>query len=380
MEKIEELWQLVVGVWQTGALGYDIGHFLTALVIFFGFYLLRGLFTRFIFSFVDRWVADTETKVDDYLHETLSDPLRTTFIIVGVFFALDYLALEGTAADLARNLVQSLIAFTIFWALHNAVKPLSLLLRELERLLTHEMVDWLVTGARWAVILVGAATILQIWGIQVAPIIAGLGLFGVAVALGAQDLFKNLIAGLSILIEKRYRKGDWILVDGVVEGTVESIGFRSTTVRRFDKAPVYVPNQKLADAAVTNFTKMTHRRIYWKIGLEYRSTLGQLREVRDNIEAYVMASEEFVNPPEVPLFVRIDAFNDSSIDIMIYCFTRTTNWGEWLEIKERLAYAIKEIVETSGTSFAFPSQSIYVEAIPEMIAAQGPAPESAGSN
>jgi len=380
MEKIEELWQLVVGVWQTGALGYDIGHFLTALIIFFGFYLLRGLFTRFIFSFVDRWVADTETKIDDYLHEALSDPLRTTFIIVGVFFALDYLALEGTAADLARYLVQSLIAFTIFWALHNAVKPLSLLLRELERVLTHEMVDWLVTGVRWAVILVGAATILQIWGIQVAPIIAGLGLFGVAVALGAQDLFKNLIAGLSILIEKRYRKGDWILVDGVVEGTVESIGFRSTTVRRFDKAPVYVPNQKLSDAAVTNFTKMTHRRIYWKIGLEYRSTLGQLREVRDNIEAYLMASEEFVKPPEVPLFVRIDAFNDSSIDIMIYCFTRTTNWGEWLEIKERFAYAIKEIVEEAGTGFAFPSQSIYVEAIPEMIAAQDPTPESAESN
>lgn len=380
MEKIEELWQLVVGVWQTGALGYDIGHFLTALIIFSGFYLLRGLFTRFIFSFVDRWVADTETKVDDYLHEALSDPLRTTFIIVGVFFALDYLALEGTAADLARNLVQSLIAFTIFWALHNAVKPLSLLLRELERVLTHEMVDWLVTGARWAVILVGAATILQIWGIQVAPIIAGLGLFGVAVALGAQDLFKNLIAGLSILIEKRYRKGDWILVDGVVEGTVESIGFRSTTVRRFDKAPVYVPNQKLSDAAVTNFTKMTHRRIYWKIGLEYRSTLGQLREVRDNIEAYLIESEEFVKPPEVPLFVRVDAFNDSSIDIMIYCFTRTTNWGEWLEIKERFAYAIKEIVEASGTGFAFPSQSIYVEAIPEMIAAQGSTPESTGSD
>lgn len=379
MKKIEELWRLVADVWQTGALGYDIGHFLTAMGIFFAFYLLRGLFTRFVFSFVDRWVADTETKVDDYLHEALSDPVRTTFIIVGVFFALDYLALEGTAAELARNAVRSLIAFTIFWALHNAVKPLSLLLRELERVLTHEMVDWLVTGVRWAVILVGAATILQIWGIQVAPIIAGLGLFGVAVALGAQDLFKNLIGGLSILIEKRYRKGDWILVDGVVEGTVESIGFRSTTVRRFDKAPVYVPNQKLSDAAVTNFTKMTHRRIYWKIGLEYRSTLGQLREVRDNIEAYLIASDEFVKPPEVPLFVRIDAFNDSSIDIMIYCFTKTTKWGEWLEIKERFAYAIKEIVEGAGTGFAFPSQSIYVEVLPEMVAGQNPAPEGTGA-
>jgi MscS family membrane protein len=370
--QLGELWGLVTEVWQSGILGYDVGHFLTAVGIFLVFYLLRGLFTRFVFSFVDRWVADTETKVDDYLHDALADPLKATFIIVGVFFALDYLNLEGTAADLARNAVSSLIAFTIFWALHNAVTPLSLLLRELERVLTSEMVDWLVTGVRWGVIIIGAATILQIWGIQVAPIIAGLGLFGVAVALGAQDLFKNLIGGLSILIEKRYRRGDWILADGVVEGTVENIGFRSTTVRRFDKAPVYVPNQKLSDAAVTNFTKMTHRRIYWKIGLEYRSTLQQLKQVRDGIEAYIRASEEFAEPPETALFVRVDAFNDSSIDIMIYCFTKTTNWGEWLEIKERFAYEIKEIVEGAGTGFAFPSQSVYVEMLPDSNPTEGP--------
>jgi MscS family membrane protein len=370
--QLSELWALVVQVWQTGALGYDIGHFLVALGIFFAFYFLRGLFTRFIFSFVDRWVADTETKIDDYLHDALADPVKATFIVFGVFFALDYLDLEGTPADLARSAVQSLIAFTIFWALHNCVKPLSMLLNELEKLLTGEMIEWMVAGARWAVILVGAATILQIWGIQVAPIIAGLGLFGVAVALGAQDLFKNLIGGLSILIEQRFRRGDWILVDGVVEGTVEGIGFRSTTVRRFDKAPVFVPNQKLSDAAVTNFTAMTHRRIYWKIGLEYRSTLGQLRQVRDGIEAYLLASDEFAKPPQVPLFVRVDAFNDSSIDIMIYCFTKTTNWGEWLEIKERFAYAIKDIVEQAETGFAFPSQSIYVEVMPDNSAAAGP--------
>lgn len=369
---ISELWALVVEVWETGALGYDIGHFLTAVAIFLAFYLLRGIFTRFIFSFVDRWVADTETKIDDHLHDALADPVKATFIVVGAFFAFDYLALEGTPAELARATVQSLIAFTIFWALHNCIKPLSLLLGELEKLLTSEMVEWMVAGARWGVILIGAATILQIWGIQVAPIIAGLGLFGVAVALGAQDLFKNLIGGLSILIEQRFRRGDWIKVDGVVEGTVEGIGFRSTTVRRFDKAPVYVPNQKLSDAAVTNFTAMTHRRIYWKIGLEYRSTLGQLRQVRDGIEAYLLSADEFAKPPEVPLFVRVDAFNDSSIDIMIYCFTKTTKWGEWLEIKEKFAYAIKEVVEDAGTGFAFPSQSVYVEMLPENNATDGP--------
>ena len=188
-------------------------------------------------------------------------------------------------------------------------------------------------------------------------------MFGVAVALGAQDLFKNLISGLLIISEKRFNIGDWINVDGVVEGTVEGMGFRSTIVRRFDKAPVYVPNAKLADSAVTNFSSMTHRRIFWHIGVEYRTTVDQLRKIRDGIEVYILENDEFAGPGEVPTFVRIDKFSDSSIDIMLYCFTRTIVWGQWLEIKERLAVKVKEIVEGAGSSFAFPSRTIYMSSI-----------------
>ena len=229
---------------------------------------------------------------------------------------------------------------------------------------TPAIAEWLVKAIRVLVAFIGGATILEIWGIQVGPIIAGLGLLGVAVALGAQDLFHNLIAGILVLAERRFNQGDWIRVDGVVEGTVESIGFRSSVIRRFDKAPVYVPNSKLSDDSLTNFSEMTHRRIYWVLGVEYRTTIDQLREIRDGIEAYVLESDEFAHPPEVATFVRIDKFNDSSIDIMLYCFTRTTKWGEWLEIKERLAYRIMEIVEGAGTGFAFPSQSVYLETMP----------------
>lgn len=363
--ELGDLWQLTVDVWTTGVFGYSIGDALVALGIVLGFYLLRGLFTRFVFSFIDRWIAARQMRVADFLHAALAEPLKFAFLIIGVFFALDYLSLSGTPALIANNVVRSLIAFAIFWAVHNAITPLAMLLRELERVLTNEMIDWLVTGAKWGVIAIGAATILQLWGIQVAPIIAGLGLFGVAVALGAQDLFKNLIGGLSILIEKRFRAGDWILVDGVVEGTVEHIGFRSTRVRRFDRAPVFVPNQKLSDAAVTNFSDMTYRRIFWKIGVEYRTSLDQLKQIRDGIEDYLRNDENFVQPPAAAMFVRIDSFGASSIDIMLYTFTYTTVWGEWLERKEELAFKVKEIVEGAGTGFAFPSQSVYVEKLPE---------------
>ena len=158
--------------------------------------------------------------------------------------------------------------------------------------------------------------------------------------------------------------GDWIRVDGVVEGTVETIGFRSTAVRQFDKALVQVPNASLADNAVINFSEMTHRRIYWKLGVIYGTTVDQLRYIRDQIEAYILNGDDFAKPPEVSTFVRIDSFGDSSIDIMVYCFTKTTVWGEWLAAKERLAYRIKEIVQEAGSEFAFPSTSIYLESFP----------------
>jgi MscS family membrane protein len=261
--------------------------------------------------------------------------------------------------------VRTVITVAIFWALYNMIKPLSGLLRRLEGVLTAEMLTWLITGIRWGIVFLGGATILQLWGIQVGPILAGLGLFGVAVALGAQDLFRNLIGGLCVLIEKRFKVGDWIMVDNVVEGTVEHIGFRSTKVRRFDQAPVFVPNQKLSDNAVTNFSRMTYRRIFWKIGLEYKITLEQLKAIREKIETYLKTNEAFVQPPAASMFVRVDAFNASSIDLMLYTFTHTIVWGDWLVHKEKLAYEVKQIVEGEGASFAFPSQSIYIEKHPE---------------
>lgn len=367
-ETLNEFWRLVAGVWQTSAFGVDIGYLLTALIIFLCFWILRSLFVRTVIRLLNRLVERTKTDFDDKVLDAVRDPLSMIPVVLGAFFALDYMQLTAPYDWIAASIVKSLIAYVIFWSFYRLVGPLSFLLQRAGRFLTSTIMDWAVRATKGLFIFMGVATILEVWGIQVGPLLAGLGLFGVAVALGAQDLFKNLIAGLMIIVEKRFLPGDWIKVDSIVEGTVERINFRSTTVRRFDKAPVHVPNAILSDHAVINFSAMTHRRIYWKIGIEYRSTIDQLRKVRDQIEDYVLHNNDFAHPPEVSTFVRIDSFSDSSIDIMLYCFTRTTNWGEWLKIKEELAYKVKEIIESAGTSFAFPSQSLYVETFPEGVA------------
>jgi MscS family membrane protein len=365
MDSLTRFLDLIVQVWNTGILGVSLGRALAALFIILFFLLLRRLFSRIVSRWLRVLASRSKTKVDDAIIDALEPPIALVFVDFGLFVAAEFMHVTGILAEVADNVIKSLVIVAIFWCFYRLVDPLSHAFDRLEKLFSQELVGWLVRAIKIGFLAIGGAAILQTWGIQVAPLLAGLGIFGVAVALGAQDFFKNLIGGLSILAERRFSAGEWIFVDGVVEGTVEKINFRSTQVRRFDRSPVWVPNAQLADAPVTNFSRMTHRRIRWMVGVEYRTTVPQLRKIRDEIEAFILDDPDFANPSEVSTFVRIDSFNDSSIDILVYCFTLSTVWGEWLATKERLAYKIKEIVEGAGSGFAFPSRSLYVETLPE---------------
>jgi len=341
-------------------------RFVEALLILAAFLIFRRIITSLLLKSIAKRTKNTKKSRRTQMLAALRAPVSGIPLILGVLFAGRHLQLGGDIAWTHMTLVRSLVVIYLFWGLYALIEPMAFIFQRLRRILSASLVTWIIKAIKILLVLIAAATVLDLWGVKVAPVLAGFGLFGVAVALGAQDLFKNLISGLLIIAEKRFNPGDWVRVDGVVEGNVELIGFRSTLIRRFDKAPVYVPNAKLSDLAVTNFSKMTYRRISWTIGLEYRTTVAQLRTIRDDIEAYLRSNPDFAKPPEAHLFVRIDKFADSSIDLMIYCFTYTTVWGEWLQVKEALACEVKAIVERSGTGFAFPSQSIYVETMPDL--------------
>jgi MscS family membrane protein len=364
-ENISNLWLETLDVWQHGFMGINISKIIIAVLIFAGFLLIRGIFSKYVLSRLHSFSERSETHLDDKVIKALTPPIKFIPVILGIYFAGQYAGLDQILNGFFPRLIRTMIAFTIFWGLFRTLDPFSHLLTKLESSLSKTMVQWLFKILKVLVVFIGTAIILEIWGIQIGPILAGLGLFGAAVALGAQDMFKNLIAGLTIIAEKKFHPGDWIKVSGVVEGTVEGIGFRSTEVRQFDKAPVQVPNSLLSDAAITNYSRMTHRRIYWKIGVTYGTDVNQLKLIRDEIMNYINENDAF-EKNGVSTFVRVDSFNDSSIDFMIYCFTKTTNWGEWLEIKEAFAMEIKEIVEQKAKAdFAFPSQSIYLEQWPD---------------
>ena len=350
---------LFFSVWSKGIHGIDIFQILIGIGIFFIFLIFRGIISKVIIKRLENISKRTTNKLDDTFVHAMVGPARFLPIVLGFFIASYYMSFGEDGKVAIDTINRTLITIFIFWVIHQIVEPISYILSGLDKMLTRELIGWIIKSLKILIFILGLAAVLELWGIKIGPIIAGLGLFGVAVALGAQDLFKNLISGILVLVEKRFKIGDWILVEGTIEGIVEKIGFRSTVIRKFDKSLAIIPNFQFAENSVVNISETTNWRIRWSITLQYDTTVAQLKKVREEIETYINKSEDFNQ--SVGVAVRIEKFSDSSIDLLVRCFTASNSWSDSLLVKERLAIAIKEIVEGNKASFAFPSQSIYIE-------------------
>jgi MscS family membrane protein len=384
---IEGFWQEVQKVWDAGIFGTDLGNIFLAAGIFLLFLFARRIFFRTIMQSFKLMSRKSKTDLDDQVLTAIEQPLEFAFVVIGLYVAAQFVTLSETLAYIFAQLVRSLIAVTIFWAIFRVIDPLSSLLDRAIGIFGSESMHETVKGffvkvTKAVVVALGIAAVFQEWGFNVAAVLGSLGLVGMAVALGAQDLIKNMFAGLTIFLDRIFEKGNWIKTPDV-EGNVEEIGFRATKVRQFDKALVTIPNSKLGNEALINFSRMTQRRIYWRIGVEYRTTKEQLASIIKDIREYLQSHPDFeTDPTKTKTFVYLDSFGASSIDILLYCFTKTTAWGEWLAVKEVLAYKVKEIVEGHGAAFAFPSTSLYVESLPLGVpeAFTPPMPSSSPSN
>ena len=367
MSSFNDFIELFSDVWQRGIFGINASEIIIGFIIFLLFYVLRRLFARFIIGRLNKIVSKSKTSIDDTIVDVIEGPLKFFPVVIGFFIASSYIDLNQNIQNFIDLVNRTLITIFIFWLLHQLIVPFAFIVKNFEEKLTTALVDWTLKGLKIIVIILGVVAILELWGIKVGPVIAGLGLFGVAVALGAQDLFKNLISGIMILMERRFMIGDVINVKGEAEGTVEQIGFRSTLIRQFDSNVVTVPNFKFAEQSVTNYSKRINRRIRWIVGLEYRTTIDQIKNIRNNIKNYIDNNKNFANEGASyynSSFVRIESFSESSIDMLVECFTASSDWKNFIEIKENLAIKIKSIVEEEKAGFAFPSQSIYIESIP----------------
>lgn len=200
---------------------------------------------------------------------------------------------------------------------------------------------------------------LNAFGVNLTGLLAFGGVGGIAVGFAAKDLLGNVFGGLMLYMDKPFTVGDWIRSpDKEIEGTVENIGWRMTTVRTFDKRPLYIPNGIFSNIAIENPSRMTNRRIKETMGIRY-ADVHQMRSITASAKEMLRAHPEI--DQNQTMIVNFNQFGASSLDFFIYTFTKTTDWVRFHEIKEDVLLKISDIVEAHQAEMAFPSRTLYFD-------------------
>lgn len=340
--------------------GIALGIFALSLVV-------RNFFARWIVGLVYR-LFSTQKGKENFHHvfvETLTPPLSMVFVIAGIMLSLNFLNLPSHVMAIGAHILSSVITFTVFWTLYRLADRLSLLLERSQSSLagkvSEELRHFLVTLSKTLLTILGIMSVLEGWGINVGAFLGGLGLLTAAVGFAAKDSIANLFGSLAIFMDQSLRKGDWIKV-GDIEGIVERIGLRTTTLRQFDKAQTSLPNIKLAEGAVANYSKMTYRRVKWEVGVRYDTPSQTLQHLTTTFKTYLEAHADVeTDDDDITTIVRTHEFGDYAINLLICFYIRPTSAGDFTRVKEECLLTFKKIIEESDTDFAFPSRSLYME-------------------
>ncbi len=347
--------------------GNLVSKLLFSVLTFVIFFLLRKKITSLIqYLLVKLSKALKLVKVTPLIY-TLYKPIKWIVLFVGFNISLSVLDFDN---EINRSIVSGSQSFRIFlltWILFLIV----------DFLYAHSQEFWVKKHSqsyqnfmnlskkfiKITISIIAVIFILAIWNYNVNGLIASLGLAGMAVALAAQDTTKNIFGALMIFGDMPFRVGDWVKTPEV-EGYVEEIGMRSTKVRTFEDALVSIPNGVIANVAITNWSAMQKRRIKMTLGLTYATTPTQMKNILQEMRELLRND---VDIDQHTILINFSDYQDSSLGIFCYFFTKSTAWAEYLNVKERINLEFMRIVYDNGASFAFPSQSLYIEKNTESI-------------
>jgi len=345
--------------------GNPLAKWTSALIILLLFLALRKQLSRVATLIAFRLVSRTKTTLDDEILALLQRPIAIGMVILGFNIAFSFLTFDKDFSATVSHTMTTLVIALIGWVLYRIIK---LFERSDELMQKRFKTDNGITLAKLLlsilkaiVLIIAGMNILSTWGINITGFIASLGLVGMAFALAAKDTASNFFGSMVIFTDQPFKVGDWIKTPEV-EGVIEHIGVRSTKVRTFARALVSVPNGNIANTAILNWSEMEKRQIKMTLGVTYSTTAAQMRNILKEIRELLRGDTDI---HQETIFVHFTEFQESALGIFCYFFTKTTQWGEYMEVRERINLQLMEIVEKNGASFAFPSQSLYVESLPE---------------
>jgi MscS family membrane protein len=327
-----------------------------------------NLLAEFVLRHVRRVTVRTVTVWDDALVSCASRPMLIVIWLVGLSLAVDILKrhVDEPFLEYVVSLRNIGIVVCIGWFLLRFIGRVSENIVAARQVRGDEIdrttVDALSKLGRLVVVVSVLLLCLQTLGVSIAGVLTLGGIGGIAVGFAAKDLLANFFGGLTIYLDRPFSVGEWIRSpDKAIEGTVEYISWRHTRVRAFNKNPIYVPNALFTTIVVENPSRMTNRRIREVVGVRY-DDLPKVAAIANDIRAMLQTHPDI--DATQTLIVNFTAFAASSLDILVYTFTRTTVWVEYHMVKQDVLLKIADIIAAHGAQIAFPTQTLHVDVEP----------------
>ena len=323
---------------------------------------------KFVFDRLAKQLERTNNLYDDAVLDAARKPIAWSIYTFGILFAAE-VAGRGSDSDLFNYISPARDIAAIVLLAWFAVRFVSFVEAHIGDAVYHRAAMDKATVAavskllRASVLITAVLMAMQSVGVPITGVLAFGGVGGLAVGFAARDLLANFFGALMIFLDRPFAAGDWVRSpDREIEGTVEEIGWRMTRICTFDQRPLYVPNAVFSSLTVENPSRMRNRRIYEIVGVRY-DDVGVVEQIVRDIREMLKAHPEMETENRT-LIVNLLSFGPSSLDIMVYTFTKTTDWVRFHGIKEDVMLKIADIVSGRGADFAFPTQTLHVDTAP----------------
>ena len=326
---------------------------------------------RFLLKHAEKKAVASKTLWDDALIKAINKPAGALLWIIGISFAIDviYVELESEAEIFAAvdPLRSVAIIGTLCWFLLRLIRNIEIgyvkKKEEAKETYDHTTIDMATKLLRLVVMITAALVVMQTLGISITGILAFGGVGGIAVGFAAREMIANFFGGLMLYLDRPFVVGDTITSsDKDIEGTVERIGWRQTEIRRFDSRTLYVPNSNFTTMAVLNMTRQTNRRIFEYVGIRYDDATC-LVGIVDDVKAMLQSHPDI--DQDNSMMVNFDRFAASSLDIFVYCFTKTVVWADYHQVKQDVLVKVMNIIEQHGAEIAFPTSTLHLVEQPD---------------
>lgn len=400
MESVKELlkYLLIKGNEYILGLGISIPLIVETLLIILSIFTFKKIFSGIIFKGIIHYI---DSLLEDKFQDETLDNVSKLIKPINLFFTITMIHL------FVKNLLFFIPYYHIFfyilyltvfsWASVIVIDTIfSIYLYHKEEIKRSELITVSSKFIKFFIIVCLFIVFLKALGLNVTTLIASLGIIGMAVALAAKDTLSNLFGSLSILMDNPFSQKDWIKTKNV-EGTVVEIGLRSTTIRSFDNSLITIPNSELANGHIQNWDRRTiGRRIKLNFGISFNSTKKDLKKALKDIEKmlnkhpgvanneskktyYNRRSTDIVLSEEKrdtniiaiedkegikdTILVNLIEPSATCLNIMVYAFSRTTDWKEWLNVQEDIIFSVIDICKKNNLEFVFPTQPSTQEVI-----------------